>query len=42
MKKVKCIKCHNEVEINIANAIDEEGEEFKCPHCGQLFRYAEK
>lgn len=42
MKKVKCIRCGTEVEINIINAIDEEGEVFKCPNCGQVFRYAEK
>lgn len=42
MKKVKCINCNNEVEINIANAIDSEGEVFECPNCGQKFRYTEK
>ena len=42
MEKVKCVKCHNDVEINIANAQDEDGEVFICPNCGQTFRYAKK
>ena len=42
MEKVKCIKCGTYVEINIANAQDENGEVFICPNCGQTFRYAKK
>ncbi len=42
MEKVKCIKCGADVEINIANAHDENGEVFSCPTCGQIFRYAHK
>jgi predicted RNA-binding Zn-ribbon protein involved in translation (DUF1610 family) len=42
MKYVKCINCGHEVEINISKAVDEEGEEFKCPNCGFIFRYADK
>ncbi len=42
MEYVKCLKCGQNVEINIANAIDENGEEFRCPVCGFLFRYAKK
>ena len=39
MKTVKCIKCNTDVEINIAKAVDEFGEEFRCPNCGFVFRY---
>jgi DNA-directed RNA polymerase subunit RPC12/RpoP len=42
MEKVKCIKCGEEVTINIANAQDENGEVFVCPNCGQVFRYTHK
>ena len=42
MKKIKCVNCGNETEINIANAIDSEGEVFKCDHCGYPFRYVEE
>jgi len=42
MIKIKCPKCHIDVEINIANSIDENGEVFICPNCGQKFRYTEK
>ena len=36
---VKCPKCGNSVEINIANACDEEGETFFCPACRFIFTY---
>ena len=42
MDIIKCPKCEEEVEINIANSISDDGEVFKCPHCGWEFRYAEK
>ena len=42
MEKVKCVNCGTDVEINIANAQDENGEVFICPNCGQVFRYANK
>lgn len=42
MTIIKCVHCGSDVEINIAKAIDEDGEVFKCPHCGRKFRYAEK
>jgi len=42
MKKIQCVKCSNEVEINILKAVDEHGEEFQCPNCGFIFRYTEK
>lgn len=41
-KTMKCINCNNEVEIDIAKAIDEEGEVYRCPHCGFVFRYTDK
>lgn len=40
MDKIKCVKCGRENEINISNAIDADGEVFKCNHCGYPFRYA--
>lgn len=42
MEYVKCPKCGHDVEINIANATDENGEEFMCKNCGFNFRYAKK
>ncbi len=42
MEYVKCLKCGNDVEINIARAIDENGEVFHCPVCGFNFRYTKK
>jgi predicted RNA-binding Zn-ribbon protein involved in translation (DUF1610 family) len=42
MEYVKCPKCGSDVEINIANAADEHGEEFVCKNCGFQFRYAQK
>ena len=40
MKKIKCPKCQQEVGIDIAKAIDENGEVFMCPNCKNKFRYA--
>lgn len=42
MITVKCPVCQTEVEINIAKAVDEEGEVFTCPNCRRHFRYADK
>lgn len=42
MTLVTCPKCHQHTKINIAQAIDEEGEVFNCEHCGYPFRYTEK
>lgn len=39
---MKCVKCNNDITLNIATAIDEEGETFRCPYCGFKFRYTEK
>lgn len=39
---MKCVKCNKEFDLDIAKALDEEGEEFMCPHCGYMFRYADK
>ena len=39
---VECPKCKSNVEINIANACDEEGETFRCKECGFIFRYVIK
>lgn len=41
-KTIKCINCNNDVEIDIAKAIDEEGEVFHCPCCGFIFSYTDK
>ena len=40
MIKIKCPKCKYEIDINISNAIDENGEVFSCLNCGYSFRYA--
>ena len=42
MESIKCVKCGKQTEINIANASDEDGEVFRCQHCGYYFRYAKK
>ena len=34
--------CNQEIDLDISKAIDEEGEVFKCPHCGFIFRYTDK
>ena len=39
---VKCPKCNQDTEINVARAIDENGEVFMCEHCKYPFRYATK
>ena len=39
---IKCPKCHKDVEIDIAKAIDENGEVFMCPHCKFKFRYTRR
>ena len=40
--KLKCPKCGEETEFFINDAIDEEGEVYRCPYCHWPFRYAEK
>ena len=40
MIKIKCPKCKQEININISNAVDENGEVFLCKNCGYKFRYA--
>ncbi len=42
MTTIKCPKCGSELQINIAKAIDEHGEVFKCPNCKYLLRYTLK
>lgn len=42
MKKVKCVGCGSEVDIDISKAVDVDGEEFICPNCGLRFRYTDK
>lgn len=39
---MKCVRCDNDVTLNIAMAVDEEGEVFRCPCCGFVFRFTEK
>lgn len=39
---IKCPKCHSDIEINIANAVDENGEVFRCSNCGWYSRYTKK
>ena len=40
--EVKCVRCGNNVKIDISKATDENGEVFLCPHCGFQFRFTEK
>lgn len=42
MVYVKCPKCGAEVEINIARAIDEHAEVYRCDSCGYKLRYTNK
>jgi len=42
MITVKCPVCNTEVEINIANAMDENGEVYLCSNCKKYFRYTDK
>ena len=39
MITINCPFCEKEVTLNIANAYDENGEIFRCPHCEEKFRY---
>ena len=41
MVVIKCPNCNSEIEMNISNAIDSEGEVFICPKCRQILRYVE-
>lgn len=34
MKQIQCPKCKSLVNINIGEAIDENGEIFRCKNCG--------
>jgi len=42
MITINCPKCNKETEFSLNDAIDSEGEVFRCKHCGWLFRYTEK
>lgn len=42
MDIIKCPKCHQDVELDIKNTIDENGEVFMCNHCKFKFRYTLK
>lgn len=42
MTIVKCVNCGGDVKLDLSQAQDENGEVFKCPHCGLKFRYTEK
>lgn len=42
MINIDCPKCKKPTPINIAKAVDEHGEEFRCVHCGYQFRYTLK
>lgn len=39
---INCPKCKKPTEIMINDALDENGEVFKCRHCGYLFRFTDK
>lgn len=40
--KINCPKCHEETEFFLNEALDENGEVYKCKNCGYLFRYTKK
>ena len=40
--EVKCIRCGNNVKIDISKAIYKNGDVLLCPNCGFHFRYTEK
>lgn len=42
MRIIKCPRCGQDVEINIAKCVDENGEVHMCPECGMKFRYVEE
>lgn len=42
MVYIKCPKCGAEVEINIAKAVDEHAEVYRCDNCGYKLRYTNK
>ena len=42
MKQINCPKCKELTTLDIAKTVDEEGEVFKCEHCGYHFRYVNK
>lgn len=38
----KCPKCQKEITLDITKSITEDGEVYRCPHCGYVFRYTER
>ena len=42
MDLIKCPKCDSKVLIDIAKAVDENAEVYKCYNCRYLFRYVNK
>ena len=42
MKTIECPKCGANVIIDLKLAVTEDGEVFRCPSCGWLFRYVEE
>jgi transcription elongation factor Elf1 len=39
MKTINCPKCGNPTTVDIVNALDENGELFRCSKCNYYFRY---
>ena len=37
--KITCPKCGKKTEFTICDAVDENGEVFRCKHCGYHFIY---
>ena len=37
--RIKCPKCGKETEFTISDAVDDNGEVFRCKDCGYYFRY---
>lgn len=40
MNIIKCPNCKEEITIDIAKSISDDGEVFVCPECKYKFRYA--
>lgn len=39
---IKCPKCKKDTSFLLNEALDENGEVFRCKNCGYLFRFTDK
>ena len=42
MDKIECPRCKEVIPVNIANAIDADGEVFRCSKCGMPIFYTNR